>query len=201
MTKVIAGLRWVVRLEIGIWKSLGLLAMRRTAGLKAGDEAFPYIGHVSLVLFGFIFASMCELPLLHVLIPWEHVRLTVDIISIWGLLWMIGYAASLKVFPHLVGPDALRIRNGAHTEIVVPWAAVATVTAKRRDTEKDRFQVVDGIALLPILKETNVEVTLADPTVIATPKGDALLTEIRFHVDDVKGFVAAVRARAGVTSG
>ena len=115
---------WVIRLEIGIWKSLFLYVARRTAGTRPGDVAFAYNGHLFLVLFGFIFASLCELPLLHVIIPWEKVRLAADVLSIWGLFWMLGYAASLKVFPHLLTPEALRVRHGAGLDIAIPWDAV-----------------------------------------------------------------------------
>jgi hypothetical protein len=191
---------WLIRLEIGIWKSLYLFARRKVAGVRPGDQPFPYVGHVSMVLMGFIFASIVELPLFHVIIPWESVRLVVDILCLWGLAWMLGYSASLKVYPHLLGETSLRVRHGSGTDIDIPWERIAEVRAKRRDTEKDRLHVVDEVAMLPLLKETNVEVVLREPTPVTLPKGEQTLTEIRFHVD-TKGFVAAARERLTARAG
>lgn len=73
-----------------------------------------------------------ELVVVHLLLPWETVRLLADVLSIWGLLWMLGYLASVKVFPHLLAEDELRIRYGTTVDIAVPLEAIAEMTSQRR---------------------------------------------------------------------
>ena len=134
-------------------------------------------------------------PVVHLLIPWPAVRIAVLIVSVWGLLWMVGLLASMKVFPHLVGPDALRVRYGANLDVGVPWEAVASVGAARGSVDSGRSVVVeDGVASVPVMKQTRVEVKLREPTTLALPDGPEEVTALRLYADDPRGFVAAARA-------
>ena len=132
---MIRAARWLIRFEVGIWKSLFLWVTRRVAGMHPGAEAFAYHRQIAPILGAFIFVSVIELPVVHLLIPWDTVRLVVLFLSVWGLLWMVGLLASMKVFPHLLDADGLRIRYGTSVEVRVPWDAVESVGAKRRSVE------------------------------------------------------------------
>ena len=68
-------------------------------GRRAGTQTFAYAKELTPLMCAFVFVSAIELPVVHLLIPWDTVRLVVDIVSIWGLLWMIGLLASIRVFP------------------------------------------------------------------------------------------------------
>jgi len=189
---MIGAARWLIRFEVGIWKSLFLWATRRTAGMRPGAEAFAYHRQIAPIIGAFIFVSAIELPVVHLLIPWDTVRLVVLFLSVWGLLWMIGLLASMKVFPHLLDADGLRVRYGAHVDVFVPWHAVATVAAKRRSVESGRsLQVEDGVASVPVMKQTRVDVALREPVRV----GEDEVREVRLYVDSPKTFVPAVRER------
>jgi hypothetical protein len=112
MMRVFAFVRWLVRLEIGIWRSLFLGLTRRVPGRGPGVEAFSYAKEITPILWAFIFVSALELPVVHLLIPWQPLKLAVLILSVWGLLWMLGYLAGMRVFRHLLDDSGLRIRNG-----------------------------------------------------------------------------------------
>ena len=109
--------RWLVVLEIGIWRSLFLWVTRRVSGQGPGVEACSYAKQVSPLFAVFIFVSAIELPVVRILLPWDTVRLVVDVLSVWGLLWMVGMLASVRVFPHLLDEDGLRIRYGTTVDI------------------------------------------------------------------------------------
>jgi hypothetical protein len=104
-----SGVSWFVRLEIGIWRSLFLWVTRRVAGQGPGVATFSYARQILPLLAAFIFVSLIELPVVHLLIPWDTVRLVALVVSVWGLLWMLGLLASMKVFPHLLDDAELRI--------------------------------------------------------------------------------------------
>ena len=187
-------IRWLVRMEVGIWRSLFFWVTRRVPGAGPGVATFSYSRQISPLLGAFIFVSVIELPVVHLLIPWPAVRIVVLIVSVWGLLWMVGLLASMKVFPHLVGPDELRIRYGANLDVGVPWEAVASVGAARGSVDSGRSVMVeDGVASVPVMKQTRVEVKLREPTTLALPDGPEEVTALRLYADDPRGFVAAAR--------
>jgi hypothetical protein len=181
-------------MEIGIWRSLFLLMRRRVAGQGEGVLTFPYAKEVAPVMGAFIFVSVLELPLVHLLIPWEAVRLVALVLSVWGVLWMVGLLASMKVFPHLMHDDGLRVRNGTSVDVAVPWSAVAAVRARRGSVPSREHVHDDGsVAAVEVLKRTNVEVVLHRPTALALPGGPREVTEVRLFADDPRAFVAAAR--------
>ena len=74
----------------------------------------------------------------------------------------------------------------------VPWDAVESVAAKRRSVESgSSLQVEDGVATVPVMKQTRVDVALRTPVVVAGEE----VSEVRFYADSAKTFVPAARER------
>lgn len=198
--RVIAGVRWLVRLEIGIWRSLALWSTRRVHGRGPGVQELSYAKEVTPLMAAFICVSLVELPVVHVLLAWDTVRLVADVLSIWGLLWMVGMLASLRVFPHLLDDAGIRIRYGTSIDVRIPWDAVERVkagrhripTGKTMSIERDDDEAVMSIA---VLKQTRVDVVLREPTMVKLRDGVEQLTELRLYADDPRAFVAAARAK------
>ena len=88
--------------------------------------------------------SAIELVAVHLLLPWETVRLVLDIVSLWGLLWMFGLLASMKVYPHVLDDAGLHLRHGFHADLHVPWGAMAGVRARRGSVQAKETVHVDG---------------------------------------------------------
>jgi len=201
LNKIGAGVRWLVVLEIGIWRSLFLWVTRRVPGLGPGARAFPYARQVTPIIWAFIFVSLVELPVVHLLLPWDSVRLVVLVLSVWGLLWMVGLLASMKVYPHLIDDAGLRVRSGARVDIRIPWEAVASVSGRRRSVatgENVHLEHGDDgatVASVPMMKQTRVDVVLRSPTAIGLPAGPRELTALRLYADDAGAFVATARER------
>lgn len=205
LRKAWSSARWLVLLEIGIWRSLGLWATRRVSGRAPGVETFAYAKQVSPVITAFIFVSLVELPVVHLLLPWETVRLVADVLSVWGLLWMLGLRAGVHVFPHLMDGDGVRIRNGTSADVHVPWAAIARVRGRRGSVATGKTVVIerdgDGDAVVvnvAVMKLTRVELELHGPTALALPGGVVEgVTHVRLYADDPAAFVARARAHLG----
>ncbi len=128
---------------------------RRVPGRGPGVLEFGYGKEQGPLIGAFIFVSSIELVAVHLLLPWETIRLIADILSLWGLLWMVGLLAGVLIHPHLVGPDGIRVRDRWATDLVVPWSAVAGVRARRGGKDGE-----DGVLTVPILNRTKVDVTL-----------------------------------------
>lgn len=207
MKTVISLIRFAVAFELALYRSLFRWVTRRP-DVPPGAEPFAYFGAVAALLWAFIGVSAVELVVLHVLLPWETVRLVADILGVWGLLWMLGLAASFKVYPHLVTDSGLRVRNGHTTNIVVPWDAVASVGARERGRERSRALQLDRDENSTVLNvvttsRTNVDVKLSQPLVVPLPKGEETVTEIRLFADDSRELVSRARKHlaSSVTSG
>jgi len=192
--------RRLLRMEWNIWRSLALWVTRRRPGATPATVAFPYSRDVTPLLLAFLFASLLELPVFHLLLPWEAVRLAALLIGLWGLLWMLGYIAAMRVFPHLLDDRGLRIRHGAAVDLVVPWEAIASVRTERDNVPRnDPLQFTAGpegtIARVAILKQTRVTVELRAPLRLSYRDDPREVVAVKLAVDDPAGFARAARAR------
>jgi hypothetical protein len=196
--------RRAVMFELRLYRSLFRWAARRPVTSSADVDAFGYAQAVTPVMSLWIFASAVEMVVVHLLIPWPLVRITVLVISAWGLLWMVGFLASLKVNPHLLGASTLRVRHGASVDIAIPWDSIASVVAQRRDlpssirTLQPRETKSGTDLQVGVSGEVNVHAVLRHTLTVPAPKGNQRITELSFWVDDPNAFVA--RARQHLTA-
>lgn len=192
------------------WSLLRWLARRPSHG---GPHAEPvtYARLVTPVMWLWIFGSAMELPLVHVLVPWESLRLALLVTGVWGLLWMVGLLASLWVHPHLLEPSRLRVRSGASTDIAVPWSEVAEVTTSHRDLDSSVWtlqpvQTERGTVLqVGVSGQVNVHLTFDEPVPLTTHtlkagRRTAEYVGLSFFVDEPRDVVARVREHLGPRS-
>jgi hypothetical protein len=193
-------LAWrALRLEVTLYAALGRWILRRPA-VPEGATPVGYAQLVAPVMGLWIFASAMEIPLLHVLVPWEGVRLALLVVSVWGLAWMLGLYAALRVYPHLVDETGLRVRYATSVDIPLRWAQVGELRPEARDLPS-QIRVVQrrdsdrGLELhVAVSARTNVTALLREPTVVATPSGPVEAVSVSLWVDDPRAFVARGRA-------
>lgn len=196
LTAVPALLRRAVRFELGLWRSLYRWVLRRPQRLDPGARAFGYSAAPAPVIWTFIVLTAIEIPAVDLLLPWRSVRLAALVLGIQGLLWMVGFLASLKVHPHIVSAVGLRVRYGGTVDVPLPWSAVAAVATRRRTLDERRTIQFDrsdsGTALtIAVLNQTNIDVTLRHPMSVPLPNGvSEPVTELRCYADDPGAFVA-----------
>ncbi|HYN95503.1 MAG TPA: hypothetical protein VES42_16775 [Pilimelia sp.] len=195
--------RRAVAYEAAMWRCLYRWVFRRPAGLEPGAEAFGYTGVVLPILMIFIILSTVEIPLLdlilrHVL-PWDGVRVAALALGVYGVLWMVGLLAMLRVNPHVVGPAGLRVRNGASIDLVLPWDAVTAVRKRYRALPSNKSVQFEGegagrVLVLGLGGQTSVDVVLGRPMVVPLPKaGGEPVGELRIYADDPDALVAKAR--------
>lgn len=185
--------------EFRSYRALAAWVLRRP-DVPPGAIGFRYVGAVLPVLWGFIVVSSLEVVIVHVVVPWPAVRLVLDVLGVWGVVWMLGLTAALTVKPHLLDDAGMRIRNGVMTDVTVPWDAVAALAVRRRARERSRAIQLDRDGQSTVLNvvvgsQTTVDVTLREPLEVALPSGPETVTAIRLHADDPQGLVRAARAR------
>ena len=196
----------VVRLEVNIWVSLYRWVCRRPARLPPGTATFGYGAAAAPPFWVFIGISAVEIPILDLLLPTLTWRLVGLGLGLWGLLWMLGLLASMYVYPHLVGPDGIRVRSGFGVDHRIDWADVAEVRIRRDQLPGSRTvqstAAAEGTVLhVTVSSETTVQVVLATPRTARLPKsGPTEVAVIAAWTADPAGFLAAARenlVRAG----
>ncbi|MFC0029114.1 PH domain-containing protein [Micromonospora chaiyaphumensis] len=194
--------RRAVVYEWGMWRSLARWVLRRPYPVAPGAETFRYVGVVQPILGVFIVLSVIEIPVLDLIlrhtVGWPTVRHVFIGLGVWGVLWMIGLFASLRLHPHVVDDAGLRIRNGVSLDVRIPWSAVARVEARYRSLPSSRAVQYDPddptVLNLGVGSQTAVDVVLREPLSVRLPKGPSEpVREIRLYADDPKALVTRAR--------
>jgi len=199
MSEPVALVRRAVVFELDLYRSLLRWATRRPDVSYPGVEVFGYAQAVTPVLWLWIFASACEIPLLHLLVPWHTVQVVALVLGAWGLLWMVGLLASVTVYPHLLSSSALRVRHGASIDITIGWDAIATIATQRRDLPSSVRTLQPSATgtgtnlQVGVSGQVNVHAVLREPTTVPTPKGSQRITELSFWADDPRALVTRAR--------
>ncbi|HEU4421303.1 MAG TPA: PH domain-containing protein [Pilimelia sp.] len=193
--------RKAIRYELLMWRGLYRWTLRRPRASGPGAAAFPYAATLTPLLLAFIGVSAIEIPILHLILPWETARLVSGMLGLYGLFWMVGILACMRVYPHVVSDEGVRIRYGFTVDVTIPWDAIATVRTRNRPLPKNRTVQVertdDGlVAHVVVLSQTNVDITLRRPAVVPLAKtGGEPVTELRCYADDPAALVARARER------
>ena len=136
--------------------------------------------------------------MLHLLIPWPWLSVTLAILSIWGLAFVFGFVATDLVHPHYLKGTTLVLRQSGRIVAEVPIDEHLAVTARRRSspTAPD----VDGSRLhLPNQDGTNIELVLADTvaaeiaSMVPAWRHAGDVDVINVYVDEPETIIAAVR--------
>lgn len=203
MTSPVGLARKAVRFELSLYRSLYRWVARRPVA-PPGSEPFGYAEAVTPLLWVFIVVSAIDIPVLHLVLPWRTAEIISFVVGVWGLTWMIGLLASLRVSPHTVSASELRVRYGTGIDIIVPWDAVAEVRSRRRDLPSSRTVHLDqtesgAVLQIGITSQTNVDVVLRQPTAVPVKGRTESISELRFFADDPRALV--LRARELIAAG
>ena len=129
---------------------------------------------------------------------WTYVRVPLLILSIWGLVYMLGLLFGMLVRPHAVGTDGIRARYGSEIDIPIAWDDIRSVARRKNVNQEKQPKVTvgaDGQATLHlrILNETNIEVELERPTPLRLPHGTETVSRVNLYADDPAAFLNEAR--------
>ncbi|MGW2627792.1 hypothetical protein ACWC2K_00425 [Streptomyces chattanoogensis] len=170
---------------------------RRRIGVAADERPLAYAAGQAANIYGLTFVCLVETVGVGVLLadhPVPHAVMLV--LDVYTVLMMLGFQATAVTRPHVLGAESLLLRDGARMEIRIPLERIASVRYDLRFSERRE----EGTLVMAVGGQTSVTVELAEPVVAVRLLGrrEAVRT-VRFHADDARGAVAAVRAAAGVS--
>jgi hypothetical protein len=200
-------LRWLLRrawtMEIHGYQSIYRFVFRRPR-VPTGSVGFTYSAPILSILIVLTFVSAVELVVVDVIVHrWAPgIRVPLLILGGWGLIWMIGLLLGVLTRPHAVGPDGVRVRFAADTDIPVSWDDVYSVGRRRRtrnDGEPALIVDDDGSVTLHVRvgDETNLEIVLERDLTVPTTRGPEVVRRIALYADDPKAYLDEVRRHIG----
>lgn len=187
-----------VLMEIHAYQSIFRFVFRRPR-VPAGTRGFPYHQPILSILIVIISVSALEVVVADLIVHrWPMVRIPLLILGIWGVVWMLGMLFGILTRPHVVGPEGVRARYAAETDIPISWADVHSVARRKRikqDGERAVTEDGDGERTLHlrISNETNIEIELERPTPLRTPRGVQIVRRVAIWVDDPTAYLDEVR--------
>jgi len=181
--------------EFRVLASLVLWAARRKVGVRdgMGQEAFGHAKGNAATLFGLAFVCVVETYGMSVLLrPWPTAHAVVLFVDVYTVLLFIGMHAASVTRPHVLSPDELRVRHGAHRDLRIPLARIAAVRADRRYTHEP----ADGVLDIPVASQTSLTLELTQPVAAVGLLGARReVTTVRLHADEPAKLLAALTSR------
>ena len=195
-----APVRHVVLTEVDLLFSLGRVALRRPPRIPADAESIQAREGTLAIPLAFAALTLIEVVALHILLPWPELSAALTLISVYGLLLMIGVIASRWDRPHHATATSLVLHNGAHVVADIPYAEISYVVPVLDGTVTSPV-IEHGVARLATMNGCSVAVGLESPHPVALTGSRRTsvhrVTEIRFAADDASGVIETLRARLG----
>ena len=189
--------RRALLMEIRGYQSIYRFVFRRPK-VPAGAIAFSYYQPVLAILIVFVALSAVEIVVLDLIVRrWAHVRIPLLILSVWGLIYMLGFLFGMLTRPHAIGPAGIRARYGPEIDIPLLWDDIESVTRRKHTLQNKQPKVSvdeDGEATLHLRmqNETNIEVELRAPIVVRLPQGPETVSKVTLYADDSQAFMNEV---------
>jgi len=196
-------LAWAaLRLEVTLYLALARWVTRRP-DVPPGTTPIGYSRLVAPMLWLWIFGSATEVVVLDVLLSrwWTPMRIPLLVLGIWGVVWMLGMMSAYRTRPHLLGEDALQVRDGIHARVDVRLDRIASVRSVDHDLPGLLTSVhVEGegdsaTLLVGVGSRTNLELVLTGPTTLETPHGPTTVTRVGLWVDEPREVADVLRPR------
>ncbi|MDC3726559.1 hypothetical protein [Rhodococcus sp. Rp3] len=179
----------LMRAELRSYRALWFLIRGRRVGAGPEVTTIGYTRGTMSVPIAWLVASVIEIAVVHILVPWEWLRWTLLIVSVYSLLPLVGWLADRVVNPHLLTRDGLILRSGHEVVARIDADNLQQCIPRRRFQPTETG--VDGeVLFLPGPDGTNLDLVLAEPVEVLLPaffehrRRPALVSRFAIHVDD-----------------
>ncbi|MGN5238674.1 hypothetical protein [Rhodococcus sp. SJ-3] len=185
----------LIRFEARGYRAIWQFVRRRYDGGEPGVVPVGYTKGTMGIPMAFLVACVIEAVVVHVLVPWPAVRNVLLVLSIWGLIQILGILAGRITHPHLLTDTRLTIRAGHQVIVQLDRGDVERVLERRRweytsqivDDDALYLPGPDGTCLDLVLREA-VDVTL--PAFFEHKRTTASVSRLSLQVDDPEAVVA-----------
>jgi hypothetical protein len=151
--------------------------------------AFGYSkGTVALPL-AFMVAGLIEAVTIHLLVPWQWLRVTLLVATVASLVAVVGWLAGRAVHPHLVTETELVLRSGSAVVATVDLAEIGATRLIRRFDRTDA-EVRDSRLYLPGPDGTVFDIDFRRGVPITFRRDEpTVITGVSLHLDDPRAML------------
>lgn len=169
--------------------ALWLWIRGRDAVVEQGAVVVRSSGGSLVLPVAFGVATVIEMAVLHILVPWMWLSVILAAASVWSLVVLFGYLALHRVHPHFVTDTRFVVRQSGTVVASIDRESMASAACVRRfDTTTPE---IEGSRLtLPNLDGTNVDVVLRQPIHVELPalipryRRSGFVDRISLYVDE-----------------
>ncbi|WP_280396507.1 hypothetical protein [Nocardia carnea] len=171
-------LRNQARLYLGLW-----LWLRRTTDRDSrAQQPLTSARGVLALPSAFLVATLIEVVVLHLLIPWVWLTITLAVLSLWSLVALFAVVVADIVYPHYLTGQEMVLRRSGRVVARVPLDRIAAVAECRRYNQTaPAFE--DGRLFLAGPDGTTTDLTLRDPVAVRI---DSLLPSARIAAETIR---------------
>ncbi|NKY58076.1 hypothetical protein [Nocardia flavorosea] len=186
-------LRNQARLYTGLW-----LWLRRTTDRDSREQRPLTATRGVLALpMAFLAATLIEVVVLHLVIPWAWLSITLAVVSVWSLVFLFAAVVADIAYPHYVTGREVVLRRSGRVVARIPFDRIATVAESRRYNQT-ATAFADNRLFLAGPDGTTADLTLRCPVTVhidsLLPSGRiaAETTRISLSLDDPASLRAAL---------
>lgn len=192
--------RRAVLTEFDLLVSLGRVSLHCPPRIPA--DAVPFLAREGTlgipVAFGVL--TLVEVAVLHLVLPWPELSAALTLISVYGVLLMLGVIASRWDRPHHATATSLILRHGAHIVAEIPYGQIGYVIPVR-DGVVTSPAVDHGVARLATMSGCSVAIGLERPHAVVLSGSRRArvhqVSEIRFAADNAPYVIETLNAHLG----
>jgi hypothetical protein len=124
-------------------------------------------------------------------------RYSLVVLSVWGLLWMLGLLASLRTNPHVVSGAGLRLRSGFQFDASIPWEQIFAIRHRRSSAHRKlHVEHNQSGASVALQRASNLEVVFREPLPADFLDGrQPRVDTIHFYADNPSALLAAAQTQ------
>lgn len=175
--------------EAKAYRALWLWISGRRFAIESDSVTITSTRGSMVMPVAFAVATIIEIIVLHLLLPWVWLQVTVAAISVWSLIVLFGHLAKHRTNPHYLTDSSLVLRQSGSVVCVIDRAEIVRV-APRRTFSETSPTIIDGRLYLPNADGTNVDIVLetavraALPVFVRSHRTTEDVTRISLYVDE-----------------
>lgn len=176
-------------------RALWLWCRGRIDGAGEGVSTFGYTAGTAAVPVAFLVASVVEAVALHLLVPWQWLRVVLLVLTAVSFVAVACWFAARAVHPHLVTSEKLTLRSGRKTVLTIDRGHIVRAVATRR-FEHTTPGIHDGRFYLPGPDGTVIDIDFDAPVRInRSGSAPQAVTGVSLHVDAPRDLCARLSLR------
>nr|WP_246044736.1 hypothetical protein [Rhodococcus oryzae] len=151
--------------------------------------AFGYSKGTAVLPLAFMVAGLIEAVAIHLLVPWQWLRVTLLVATVGSLIAVVGWLAGRAVHPHLVTETELVLRQGSAVVATVDLVEIGATRLIRRFDRTDE-EVRDGRLYLPGPDGTVLDIDFRSGVPIAFRRDEpTVIMGVSLHLDDPRAML------------